>query len=74
MAYHARKQGEDSFAKRITRKDTKCIICTESISKGMERYISSCSSNSVCIECFNAWMKEGGRLGDISRNKSELRF
>lgn len=67
MAYHAKKQGEDAFQKRITRKDTRCFVCNEPISKGVERYVSSGSHNSLCVECYNTWMKEGGRLGNISR-------
>ena len=74
MAYFARKQGEDAFSKKITRKNTTCFVCNNSISKGAERYISNGSYNSLCLECYNTWMKEGGRLGDISRNNSELKF
>lgn len=30
MAYHAKRQGEDAFSKKVARKDTKCFICAES--------------------------------------------
>ncbi len=68
MAYHSKKQGEDRFSKKVSRKDTKCFICSEPILKGSERYVSI-YGNSICDECYNAWMIEGGRLGSISRSK-----
>lgn len=71
MAYFARKQGEDAFSKKVTRKDTKCFVCNEPISKGTERYISNGSYNSLCVNCYCTWMKEGGRLGDISPKRNE---
>lgn len=74
MAYHAKKQGEDAFQKRITRKDTRCFVCNEQIPKGSERYVSSGSNSSLCVECYQTWMKEGGKLGNISRTKIDLRF
>lgn len=69
MAYFARKQGEDAFSKKITRKDTKCFVCDEPITKGTDRYVSAGSHNSLCVKCYNTWMKEGGKLGNISRAK-----
>lgn len=74
MAYFARKQGEDAFSKKVTRKDTKCLVCDDLISKGSERYVSAGSHNSLCVECYNTWMKEGGRLGHISRAKLPRQF
>lgn len=74
MAYFAKKQGEDAFSKKATRKDTRCLVCDEPISKGTERYVSSGSHNSLCVECYNTWMKEGGRLGHISRAKLQRKY
>lgn len=68
MAYHAKRQGSDAFSKKVTRKDTKCFICNESILKGSERYVSG-YGNSLCNECYKTWMREGGKLGNISRVK-----
>ena len=66
MAFHPKKQGGDSFSKKVARKDTKSFICSEPISKGSERYVSR-YNNSLCNDCYKAWMAEGGRLGHISR-------
>ena len=55
MAYHAKRQGEDAFSKKVARKDTKCFICAESIPKGSERYVSG-YGNSLCDKCYKTWM------------------
>ncbi len=63
-----KRRGEDAFSKKVTRKDTKCFICAESIPKGSERYVSG-YGNSLCDKCYKKWMEEGGKLGNISRAK-----
>ena len=68
MAYHAKRQGEDAFSKKVARKDTKCFICHEAIPKGSERYVSG-YGNSLCDKCYKTWMEEGGKLGSVSRAK-----
>lgn len=68
MTFHAKRQGVDAFSKKVARKDTKCFICNELIPKGSERYVSG-YGNSLCDECYKTWMKEGGKLGKISRAK-----
>lgn len=71
MTFYAKKQGGDSFSKRVTRKDTKCFICNGLIPKGSERYVSG-YGNSLCAECYKTWMKEGGKLGNISRVRANV--
>lgn len=73
MAYHAKRQGGDAFSKKVARKDTKCIVCNELIPKGSKRYVSG-YGNSLCDDCYKTWMKEGGKLGNISRAKLSRQF
>ena len=70
MAFYPRKFGLDSYRFARTRKSCNCFVCGEFIPKGRFRYASG--SLSLCLKCAVCWGKEGGKLGDISRNKEKL--
>jgi hypothetical protein len=72
MAFYARKNGLDHFRFAKARQGTSCFICGESIAKGTLRYASGLVS--LCTKCAACWEKEGGYLGDISRNKQRADY
>ena len=70
MAFYARKNGLASFRFAKTQKDTECFVCGEHIAKGAYRYAGVTAS--LCTKCAECWEKEGGSLGDISRNTHNI--
>ncbi len=72
MAYYARKEGLDAYSKRKTKIECRCFCCGDIIPAGNYRYATGHNS-SLCELCYKAWIEEGGKLGNISRRKSEFR-
>ena len=70
MAFYARKTGLAHFRFAKTQNDTECFVYGEHIEKGAYRYADGMLS--LCTKCAECWEKEGGKLGDISRNTQNI--